>query len=98
MVCEMENPNLVGWAANSRLRRVDLPVPEGPQTTRGYERASQAVNFDASASRHARARLTRSITPRSLAKETLIYASEMEHIESAPIPLKSIIESKHEKG
>jgi hypothetical protein len=31
----MEKPNLVGWAAKSRLRRVDLPVPEGPQTTRG---------------------------------------------------------------
>lgn len=26
---------MLGWAAKSRLRRVDLPVPEGPEITRG---------------------------------------------------------------
>lgn len=26
---------MLGWAANSRLRSVDLPVPEGPEMTMG---------------------------------------------------------------
>lgn len=32
---ETENPNLSGYSAKSFLRRVDLPVPEGPETTMG---------------------------------------------------------------
>lgn len=35
MVCEIEKPKVLGWAAKRRLRRVDLPVPEGPERTRG---------------------------------------------------------------
>lgn len=30
-----EKPNLPGWSANKRLRRVDFPVPLGPETTIG---------------------------------------------------------------
>jgi hypothetical protein len=31
----MEKPKSFGWALKRRLRRVDLPVPEGPETTMG---------------------------------------------------------------
>jgi hypothetical protein len=31
----MENPKVLGCEAKRRVRRVDLPVPEGPQMTRG---------------------------------------------------------------
>lgn len=32
---EMENPNVSGYSANSRLRRVDFPAPDGPEMTIG---------------------------------------------------------------
>lgn len=32
---ETENPKVLGWAANSFLRSVDFPVPEGPEMTMG---------------------------------------------------------------
>ena len=34
---EIEKPKVFGWSLKRRLRRVDLPAPEGPDmTTRGY--------------------------------------------------------------
>lgn len=29
------NPNLLGWSANRRWRRVLFPTPDGPDSTRG---------------------------------------------------------------
>ena len=33
----MENANLSGYSVNNFLRRVDLPVPEGPERERERE-------------------------------------------------------------
>jgi hypothetical protein len=35
VVCEMLKPKRSGYSANRRLRRVDFPAPEGPETTMG---------------------------------------------------------------
>ena len=32
---ETEKPKVLGWSAKRRLRRVDLPAPEGPEITTG---------------------------------------------------------------
>jgi len=42
---ETENPKVSGCCAKSRLRRVDFPVPEGPETTmRGFPAEAGAIS------------------------------------------------------
>lgn len=43
---ETENPNLLGYSAKSRLRSVDLPAPEGPDTTTGRNFCTKLLAHD----------------------------------------------------
>jgi len=43
VVCETENMNFCGWAANNRFSRVDFPVPDGPEITMGRFSAEDIV-------------------------------------------------------
>lgn len=55
----MLNPNLSGYAANRRLRRVDFPVPDGPNRTRGRENADMGMMNQASVKMSRSMRCTR---------------------------------------
>lgn len=43
---ETLNPNLVGWFAKSLVSRVDLPTPDGPDSTSGLRKSEAMVVED----------------------------------------------------
>ena len=61
VVCETEKPKWPGYASNSRLRSVDLPAPEGPETTMG--RAASPARRTLWSTSHADAKAERDVRP-----------------------------------
>jgi len=43
---ETLNPNLVGWFAKSLVSKVDLPTPDGPDSTKGLRKSEAMVTED----------------------------------------------------